>query len=58
MLSCFPSICLEHSKASIETVGNVDLEAGKRGADATVDWQADVVYDSPQRGSVSCRDRM
>ena len=40
--------CLEHGKASIETVGNVDLEAGKRDANATVGWQADVMDDEPQ----------
>jgi hypothetical protein len=49
---------LEHSKSSIETVANVDLEAGKRDTNATVGWQADVVHDGPQRGSIGCRDRM
>jgi hypothetical protein len=49
---------MEHGKTSIETVGDVDLGARKRHADALVGWQTDVVDDGPQPAPVGCRDRM
>ncbi len=49
---------LEHGNASIETVGNVYFEAGKRDADAAVGRQADVMNNEPQPTSVGCRYRM
>jgi hypothetical protein len=50
--------CSEHDKASIETVGDIDLCARKRDTDATVGRQTQVVNDEPQLASVGCRDRM
>src|SRR4029077_3837848 len=47
--------CLEHGKASIETVGDIDLCARKRDTDATVGRQAQVMDDEPQLTSVGCR---
>jgi hypothetical protein len=49
---------LEHGKASIETVGDIDLCARKRDTDATVGRQANVMDDEPQLTSVGCRYRM
>jgi hypothetical protein len=48
---------LEHGKASIETLGDVDFGARKCHANASVGWQTDVVDDDPQGVSVGCRDR-
>ena len=45
--------CLEHGKASIETVGDIDLCARKRDTDATVGRQAHVMDDEPQLTSVA-----
>jgi hypothetical protein len=39
---------LEHGKAAIETVGDINLKAGKGDADALVGWQTDVVHDELQ----------
>lgn len=50
--------CLEHGKASIETVGYIDLCARKRDADALVGWHTDVVDDDPQLIPVGGRGRM
>ena len=47
--------CLEHGKASIETVGYIDLCARKRDADAPVGWKTHAVDDEPQLASVGCR---
>jgi hypothetical protein len=47
--------CLEHGKASIETLGYIDLCARKRDADATVGRQAYVMDNEPQLTSVGCR---
>jgi hypothetical protein len=49
---------LEHGKASIDAVGDTDLCARKRDADAPVGWQAHVMNDEPQIASVGCRDRV
>jgi hypothetical protein len=49
---------LEHGKASIETVGDVDLGARKGRADGLVGRQTDVVDDDPQLVPVGCQDRM
>src|SRR5262249_4455583 len=49
---------LEHGKASVEPVVNVDLETRKRDADAAVDWQAHVMDEEPQPASVGRRYRM
>src|ERR1700720_1832612 len=43
----------EQGKASIETVGDADLGAGKRHADVLVGWQTDVVDHDPQPAPVS-----
>jgi hypothetical protein len=48
---------LEHGKASLETVGYIDLEARKRNAEAAVGSQAQVINDEPQLISVGCRYR-
>jgi hypothetical protein len=50
--------CLEHGKASIKTVGDIDLCARKRDADVTVGRQAHVMEDEPQLTSIGCRYRM
>jgi hypothetical protein len=47
--------CLEHGKASIETVGYIDLCARKRDADAPVGRHAYVMDNEPQLTSVGCR---
>jgi hypothetical protein len=46
---------LEHRKATIETVCDVDLGARKRHADALVGWQTDGVDDDPQSAPVGCK---
>ena len=49
---------LSSCAARDETVGDVDLGARKRHADALVGWQADIMDNDPQPAPVSCRNRM
>ena len=48
---------MERGKASIETVGYIDLCTRKRDADAAVGRKADVMDDEPQLTAVGCRYR-
>jgi hypothetical protein len=48
----------KHGKASLKTIGDVDLDTRKPHADALVGWHTDVVDDGPQPTPVGGRGRM